>query len=892
MPKLPAPPPSYHSYDEADKSGDKDRVIFLPVPTIRDPPSTFAGLDSSSSTTSTNSSAAHSPFAHATMIQTATMLCDLAVRGLPPPFDHHNDGSSTGIGTLATAAAAYPAGAGTSPSADRVGTLALGDEFASPSLVSPLGPDESRPTTTANLGGPSTPTPTPTPTPTSTAPTSTPTAPTATAAPATGVRSGLTAVQVRAYKFYRRGEPFRFGLVLLIQLLSFFEEPEWYFDDPSALREIPASEVLIMSGMPTMPRGWALAVHATLLATLFVFHLVTRSRFLGTQRVLRDSWNRAQLATYVLMALDMGISALGARRRWRIAPLLRPVLFGLITHRVRGTIVNLFSPQGLISLVQLLLLSFAVILLFAWAGFLLFSGVYSALVPPAAVFNTFETMQGAILSLWVMMTAANTPDVTVPAVASSRWANLYFIAFAVVAKMFLFALFFSIVYDNFKSKMKRDAMAFRDNRRESLLAAFRELDRHGSGVLHWSTIRDLIHSINANVHMRRVSIPELRRMAAVLDSDHDGIITRDEFLELTTVLATEYKPWTKRPHVIEKRFPALWESASMRWIVRMVKHPRFEIAIDALIIANAVILMWETLEVVGSGEKSRRAVFRAFEWIFTLTFTAEMLAKLFALDFPEYWHTYSNRFDMGITISSIVTLAITSASGSDSGSSIVRTILLLRVARVLRIVLNVPVRKLRMLLLTALSVLPIFATVFGMLYTLIAVFAHVGILAFGGDIRVGDPKLDASLFGLSGYAPYNFNDLVAGMTLLWNVSLGNNWMVVADGIARATGTSSGFAWFYFLLFYIVVTLMAMNLVSSFVLDAFLYQAGKDFGGGGGGGGDAAKEGGGATGQSRADGDLASSSFAAPAGQLSTLDVAVRNENKLRRGASRLYEPFE
>uniref|UniRef100_T1IK76 Ion transport domain-containing protein n=1 Tax=Strigamia maritima TaxID=126957 RepID=T1IK76_STRMM len=81
------------------------------------------------------------------------------------------------------------------------------------------------------------------------------------------------------------------------------------------------------------------------------------------------------------------------------------------------------------------------VLLFAVVGFYLFS--------PNKEDPYFRTLQSSFISLFVLLTTANFPDVMMPAYAHSRLAAAFFILYLSVVLYFLMNLMLAVVYETF-----------------------------------------------------------------------------------------------------------------------------------------------------------------------------------------------------------------------------------------------------------------------------------------------------------------------------------------------------------------------------------------------------------------------------------------------------------
>lgn len=95
----------------------------------------------------------------------------------------------------------------------------------------------------------------------------------------------------------------------------------------------------------------------------------------------------------------------------------------------------------------------------------------------------FSTLHNSFISLFVLMTTANYPDVMMPALEESRFTFLFFLSYLTFGLYFLSNLVLAVVYDSFRNEQR---LKFRKrflHRRSALRQAFRLLkDQQLGGI--------------------------------------------------------------------------------------------------------------------------------------------------------------------------------------------------------------------------------------------------------------------------------------------------------------------------------------------------------------------------------------------------------------------------
>ena len=219
-----------------------------------------------------------------------------------------------------------------------------------------------------------------------------------------------------------------------------------------------------------------------------------------------------------------------------------------------------------------------------------------------------------------------------------------------------------------------------------------------------------------------------------------------------------------------------------------IEHPRFDQAIIALIILNAITLGLETFPafVARFGhllEMIDRAVLGVF--------VAELLLRIFVYR-GRFFHDPWRVFDFVI-----VGIALMPAS---EAFSILRA---LRVLRLLRLVSMVP--SMRGVVSALLSALPGMASIIALMALVLYVSAVMATQLFGG------------------LAPEFFGSLGASMFTLFQIMTVEGW----PDIARGVMAQSPYAWIFFVTYLLIATFMVLNLFIAVVVNAMQSQVAED-----------------------------------------------------------------
>ena len=224
-----------------------------------------------------------------------------------------------------------------------------------------------------------------------------------------------------------------------------------------------------------------------------------------------------------------------------------------------------------------------------------------------------------------------------------------------------------------------------------------------------------------------------------------------------------------------------------------IEDVRFDTAITALIVANAITLGLETSPAVVARVGG---LLQVIDRTVLGVFVVELLARVFVYR-SRFFHEPWRVFDFAV-----VGIALMPASGA---FSVLRA---LRVLRVLRLVSLVP--SMRGVVSALLTAVPGMASIVGLMALVLYVSA----------------VLATNLFGP--VAPEFFGNLGASLFTLFQVMTVEGW----PDIARSVMAQSPYAWMFFVVYLLIATFMVLNLFIAVVVNAMQSQVTEDLKGDG------------------------------------------------------------
>lgn len=555
-------------------------------------------------------------------------------------------------------------------------------------------------------------------------------------------------------------------------------------------------------------------VHATLelLALVMVaFELCMKLRWLGFHTFIRHKRTMVKTSVLLLQFVEAIVVLVRQTSHMRVTRALRPIF--LVDCRycgaVRRNLRQIF--QSLPPFIDILLLLLFFMVIFAILGFCLFS--------TNAADPYFNTLENSLVSLFVLLTTANFPDVMMPAYSKNRWSCIFFIVYLSIELYFVMNLLLAVVFDTFNGVEK---MKFK------------------SLLLHKRSAID--HAFQLLVSRQRPMGVSLKQFDGLMRFYRPRMSARDRFLTFKALNSSGAQ------HLSLQDFYKFYEVIGLKWKARrsgeywfddlpqttflifkginlLVKSKAFQYAMYVVVAINGVWILVETFT-YNSGFSPSKLV--PWSYIVFLTiYGVEVLLKISGLGPLAYFSSGWNLFDFSVTVFAFLGL-IAKAFNMEPFYFIVilRPLQLLRLFKIKQRYRNV--------LDTMFELFPRMASLGLTLIIFYYSFAIVGMEFFAGvvfpnccngstvadsykqvNVTVGNKtELQEGYYYLN-----NFNNILSSFVTLFELTVVNNWYITMEGV---TSMTSHWSRLYFMTFYIV-TMVVMTIIVAFILDAFVFR---------------------------------------------------------------------
>lgn len=463
---------------------------------------------------------------------------------------------------------------------------------------------------------------------------------------------------------------------------------------------------------------------------------------------------------------------------------------------------------------------------------------FYGLIGVAAFYNTSEGTQHfsnfveAVWTLFTTMTTVIYPDVMMAGYNDNRFVPIYFVSYMCLTFFFFQNVILGTIANGYNTNndAKKDKI---DKAREQLCRnAFEHLT---SGEVDHVTREQLMGIFlilnNECDDIDPIPEEEAEVLFSILDKDDSKKLEIDEFLYFGQAMLLEFEDSERYDSLIERRYPELFLSPQFVKFRKVVSSSTFDRAVDIIVLLNAIVVIVQSYPML-SGQSVATdprledglidTRWEVLETLFTIFYALEMTSKIISFGWKRYSSSLRNSFDGIITVCAIFASIYVYYPNSYSDSNLIRFVTLVRVLRIFRLFLAI--KSFKVITDTFVGILPAASRVIQFLLCVVYIFSWIGMQFFGGLVT-RDPSnptsqlLNGTDFAGAFYWRNNFNDMLSGANVCFNLLVINNWNVLESGIVAVAATK--YSRYFFFTFYVVGVMLANNLVVAVVIDYFI-----------------------------------------------------------------------
>ena len=504
-------------------------------------------------------------------------------------------------------------------------------------------------------------------------------------------------------------------------------------------------------------------------------------------------------------------------------PFLRMAILATYLKGVQRELVTLFKMTP--HVMKVLFLLGVIVIFYAWFGVVIFKDSKQG--------RTFPNLIEGMWTLYISITTANYPDVSMDSYNENRLAAIYWMSFMSISFFYIMNLILAVcteVYDDSISGRKEERKKLAE---ELLKEAFFLLEPDEKGDVCRESMIKVMAILNKDIPEVKSISPEVKRIFfALLDKNGSDTICLEEFMDFDLVLLLNMEKESDYMSLVETKFPSIYTS---RWYTRLcntVKSSSFDTFVDSMLLLNAFTVLMQDYSILAgydtTNDSEDTGIFDSWErleTVFTVFYVLEVILKVTVNGWKRYSRTARNLFDLAITCMSLLATIYVYYPNAYNDTDLIRFIVMARVLRLARLLFAI--ESFRLLGAISIDILPASCDIFLVLLFVAYSFAAIGNLRYGGYIT-RDPSnplsyslLKATDFAGNDYWANNFNDMASGMVVLFDLLVVNNWTNTIEGFECTTGGYS--VRFFFLSFHLICVIGISNVITSVVINSFFQQ---------------------------------------------------------------------
>ncbi|KAL4232888.1 Two pore calcium channel protein 2 [Mactra antiquata] len=661
---------------------------------------------------------------------------------------------------------------------------------------------------------------------------------------------------LKLYQFYH-SKPFawlRTGVIFILHILAFFEFP-------SSLSW--TSDIRRQDERIQLPCGVTEGIELMCLLFLLL-DVVLKTRIYGYKSLYLNKWLFVEIVVLCLSFIDWIVSmSVGCGEVVRIRRMIRPVFIIQNSSLMKKILNSLRKTMS--QILGVLLLMALHLYVFTLLGMLLFpkpkdndtihdinnlGELNDILIPSNSSGNGtkpsestyFRTLTESFMSLLVLLTTANNPDVTLPAYTRNRLYAIFFILFLTIGLYCFMNMLTAIIYNQFRDYFKNSMQSSLMRRRLGQRAAFEALKYKSMQLNHSSSLQDKtsedsqregVSSRDLKVVISRAKIEEEIKVT-LIDTIARGF-TQDQIMTWINFLSVLKMTEMEKDHKEKPRIRWFTHHPRLVALQKIVCHKGFSYFGNVMALINVILITIELATEYDKSLSSSKSALRIINFLFILYYVVEQSLIVICMGWRRYKYSWSNIYDGSIVLilllSELVTVALygfpffsqREIHGNFTLWNIVRVINILIMFRLLRIIWHI--QAMAIVAHTLLDLVKNLQSFGGILIVIYYSYAMLGMEIFQNKItyptKLGNESLAVcGTYEQLEYWANNFDDFAAAVVVLWDVMVVNNWFVFLDAYAKYT---TKWSYVYFIIWWLMSVVIVLNLFTALILENFIMK---------------------------------------------------------------------
>eukprot|EP01114_Cavostelium_apophysatum_P014438 TRINITY_DN3754_c0_g1_i1.p1 TRINITY_DN3754_c0_g1~~TRINITY_DN3754_c0_g1_i1.p1 ORF type:complete len:714 (+),score=138.48 TRINITY_DN3754_c0_g1_i1:108-2249(+) len=541
---------------------------------------------------------------------------------------------------------------------------------------------------------------------------------------------------------------------------------------------------------PPLPHTRLLAGIELICLSIYVVDIILRSVALGARNYFLNAWNMIKCLVVLTMFCDVTVVMI-FENSFRFSRILRAYILLQHSRTVRGLALNVIRtiPK---TLPVFLIIGFFIVI-YALLGTILFSKK----VPTDP---DFSSLRESIVSMYILTTTENFPDVMIPEYLNSRWYAIFFLSFLMITQLFLMNLVLAVFYQNYADQMMVTYRKELRYRKDSLNKAF-DLMKSPEGVVE---LPEFERTMRNMFRFQSASKGKIQFMFHMLDKDYDQSLNPKEFAFLCDIMEFTIKELEVIPGDDQNRIRLARSALQRATETRLWKWAM----IATILLSTALIVAQVGFCKFGEEADGSCVAFVYTEFAFTGVFVVELVIQIVANGAANFFKSNWNKFDFLVVVVCVVDIALYYAPNIN-----IEYLFLVRSLLLLRVIANL--ETLQIVISTTATLFPALVSFLAILGCIFYIYAIIGMETFYGVINEDNPW-----YSDNDYWAINFDNFANALIALYILMTVNNWNTFMGGMVYATNRWTRI---FYCSFYVVAVVIVLNVVVAFTIEVFVEQ---------------------------------------------------------------------
>jgi two pore calcium channel protein len=474
------------------------------------------------------------------------------------------------------------------------------------------------------------------------------------------------------------------------------------------------------------------------------------------------------------------------------------------------------------------------ILMFAWVAVMIFNDEKDKEnvngIRDDPVNAGFENFGQAVYSMFLAsVTEESFIDRFLPTFTKYRISGLLWLVFLVIVHLLLLNLVLDTLVAGYASVSEERTRNSAKNQAAGVLKAFAECESTSpdNGRLkeeaYEPTMKkegflQLLQELGKSPYLGTFNEKISLAFFDAVDSDTSGEIDQKEFIEICKVMNFEFQVTSY--HSFLQRYPLVWESHLHTWFRDFYERDRFDMVMNIVLCVNFLLIIYESW--FDLTDRTEPWILGNVEFVFSIIYVLEMVAKLTVISWAQYWALSANKFDFWTTIILLLNSVLSVFPWVDKflHFDFSKYANLLRVLRLLRVLKTVKrLEEVKFLAATIIKIVNLSRDIMTLLSVIIFIFSQVSVQLFGGLLYQGNPKLKGTEYEEKEWYVLNYNDLLMAFAVYFVSLLVEFEPVFAEVLGKIERTQ--FQWTITLFYYLAACAVVFELVQAFTIETFV-----------------------------------------------------------------------